>query len=67
MPGGDKLARRARSVHKRKGVSMSIPATTPPTPAISNLRIPGAEFIGTAVLFIVGPGSAIIANDVIGF
>ncbi|MGH8977428.1 MAG: aquaporin [Acidimicrobiia bacterium] len=45
---------------------MSIPATTPPTPAISNLRIAGAEFIGTAVLFIVGPGTAIIANDVMG-
>lgn len=31
-----------------------------------NLRFFGAELIGTAVLMIVGPGSAIIAADVIG-
>src|SRR4051794_29835751 len=32
----------------------------------SNLRIAGAEVIGTAVLMIIGPGSAIIAVDKIG-
>ena len=32
----------------------------------SNLRAGGAEFIGTTVLMIIGPGSAIIASDKIG-
>src|SRR3954452_17937458 len=32
----------------------------------SNLRIAGAEVIGTAVLMLIGPGSAIIAVDKIG-
>jgi aquaporin Z len=32
----------------------------------SDLRIFGAELVGTAVLMLVGPGSAIIASDVIG-
>lgn len=32
----------------------------------NNLRLFGAELVGTAVLMIVGPGSAIIASDVIG-
>lgn len=36
-------------------------AVTPPAAAESNLRIFGAELIGTAVLVLVGPGSAIIA------
>jgi aquaporin Z len=43
-----------------------IPAETPPTSAVSDLRILGAEFVGTTVLMIIGPGSAIIALDVIG-
>jgi len=34
--------------------------------ARSNLRAGGAEFVGTTVLMIVGPGSAIIASDKIG-
>jgi aquaporin Z len=32
----------------------------------SALRIAGAEFVGTTVLMIIGPGSAIIASDKIG-
>jgi aquaporin Z len=32
----------------------------------SNLRIFSAELVGTAVLMLVGPGSAILAGDVIG-
>jgi aquaporin Z len=32
----------------------------------SNVRILGAEVIGTAVLMLIGPGSAIIASDKIG-
>jgi aquaporin Z len=47
-------------------MTSAIPAETPPTPAVSDLRILGAEFVGTAVLMIIGPGSAIIAVDVIG-
>jgi aquaporin Z len=43
-----------------------IPADTPPAPEQSNTRIAGAEVIGTAVLMIVGPGSAILAADRIG-
>ena len=38
----------------------------PPAPGVSDVRIAGAEFIGTTVLFIVGPGTAIIASDVMG-
>lgn len=44
----------------------SIPADTPPDPTQPNLRIGGAEAVGTAVLMIVGPGSAILAADAIG-
>ena len=47
-------------------MSTPIPAETPPVPGVSDLRIFGAEVIGTAVLMIIGPGSAIIALDVIG-
>src|SRR6478752_7500139 len=40
---------------------------TSPTPAPPpNFRLPIAEFIGTTVLMIIGPGSAIIASDKIG-
>ena len=41
------------------------PATPSPT-AQSNLRILAAEIVGTAVLMLIGPGSAIIAADTIG-
>lgn len=41
-------------------------ARVPPTPAVSDLRIFAAELVGTAVLMLVGPGSAIIASDTIG-
>ncbi|CAN5707540.1 MAG: aquaporin [Ilumatobacteraceae bacterium] len=37
---------------------------TPTTP--SNAKIFGAEAVGTAVLMMIGPGSAILAGDVIG-
>ena len=38
-----------------------------PSPTVqSNLRAGGAEFVGTTVLMIIGPGSAIIASDKIG-
>jgi aquaporin Z len=47
-------------------MSTSIPVGTPPEPGVSDLRIFGAEIVGTAVLMIIGPGSAIIALDVIG-
>jgi aquaporin Z len=47
-------------------MSTPIPAETPPVPGVSDLRIFGAEIIGTAVLLIIGPGSAIIASNVIG-
>src|SRR3954451_11981585 len=43
--------------------------TTPTTPSPtgqSNLRAAGAELVGTTVLMIIGPGSAIIASDKIG-
>jgi aquaporin Z len=36
------------------------------SPARSNLRVFGAEAVGTAVLMLVGPGSAILAVDAIG-
>ena len=39
---------------------------TPSPTAQSNLRVAGAEFVGTTVLMIIGPGSAIIASDKIG-
>src|SRR6478752_6933886 len=40
---------------------------TSPTPAPPpNFRLPIAEFIGTTVLMIIGPGSAILASDTIG-
>jgi aquaporin Z len=35
-------------------------------PAPTNLRIFGAELVGTTVLMLIGPGSAIIASDKIG-
>ena len=38
----------------------------PPVPGVGNLRIFGAEFVGTTVLMIVGPGTAIMASDTIG-
>jgi aquaporin Z len=41
-------------------------ADVPPEPGLSNVRLFGAELIGTAVLMLIGPGSAIIASDVIG-
>src|SRR6476646_8152258 len=41
-------------------------STTPSPTAQSNLRVATAEVVGTAVLMIVGPGSAIIASDKIG-
>jgi aquaporin Z len=41
-------------------------AEAPPSPAVSDLRLFGAELVGTSVLMIIGPGSAIIAVDVIG-
>jgi aquaporin Z len=51
-------------------VPEAIPDTPrPPTPsptAQSNLRILAAETVGTAVLMLVGPGSAILAADTIG-
>jgi aquaporin Z len=37
-----------------------------PEPVPSNLRIFGAELVGTTVLMLIGPGSAIIASDKIG-
>jgi aquaporin Z len=43
-----------------------VPDETPPDPGVSDLRIFGAEIVGTAVLLIIGPGSAIIASNVIG-
>jgi aquaporin Z len=45
------------------------PTPRPETPSPtgqSNLRIFGAETVGTAVLMLIGPGSAILAADVIG-
>jgi aquaporin Z len=47
-------------------MSTPIPDETPPVPGVSDLRIFGAEIVGTAVLLIIGPGSAIIASNVIG-
>src|SRR6476620_10170387 len=41
-------------------------STTPSPTAQSNLRVATAEVVGTAVLMIVGPGSAVIASDKIG-
>jgi hypothetical protein len=41
-------------------------ATLVADPVPSNLRIFAAELVGTTVLMIVGPGSAIIASDKIG-
>ena len=41
-------------------------AETPSPTGQSNLRIFGAEAVGTAVLMLVGPGSAILAADVVG-
>ncbi len=51
--------------------SSSIPATAAAAPAprvggASNLRIFGAEVMGTAVLMLIGVGSAVLAADVIG-
>jgi aquaporin Z len=47
--------------------SSPVDATASPTPtAPSDMQIVGAEVIGTAVLMIVGPGSAILAADAIG-
>jgi aquaporin Z len=39
---------------------------TPSPTGQSNLRVAGAEVAGTAVLMLVGPGSAILAADLIG-
>ena len=45
---------------------MTVPTDVPPESGVSDLRILGAEFVGTAVLMIIGPGSAIIALDALG-
>src|SRR5262245_57171590 len=45
---------------------MTSPSPAPTPIAPPNLRLPLAEFIGTTVLMIIGPGSAIIASDKIG-
>jgi aquaporin Z len=44
----------------------ALPDETPPQPGVPNLRLAAAEAVGTAVLMLVGPGSAILAADVIG-
>jgi aquaporin Z len=41
-------------------------ADVPPRPGVEPLRIFGAEVVGTTVLMLIGPGSAIIASDKIG-
>jgi len=41
-------------------------AAAPPDPGTSTVKIASAEAIGTGVLMLVGPGSAILAADVIG-
>jgi aquaporin Z len=43
-----------------------LPDATPPDAGVPIARLAAAEAIGTAVLMIIGPGSAIIASDVIG-
>jgi aquaporin Z len=43
-----------------------LPDETPPHRGVPITRIAAAEFVGTAVLMLVGPGSAIIASGVIG-
>jgi aquaporin Z len=45
---------------------MSVPTNVPPNPRVSDLRIAVAEIVGTAVLMIIGPGTAIIGVDVMG-
>jgi len=42
------------------------PAEPSPAPSASDTQVFAAELLGTAVLMIIGPGSAIIAADVIG-
>src|SRR5215471_18238066 len=42
------------------------PEALVPEPAPTHLRIFGAELVGTTVLMLIGPGSAIIASDKIG-
>jgi aquaporin Z len=44
----------------------ALPDETPPYGGVSITRIATAEAVGTCVLMLVGPGSAIIAADVIG-
>src|SRR5215212_5115733 len=43
-----------------------LPDATPPDAGVPIARLAAAEAVGTAVLMIIGPGSAIIASDVIG-
>src|SRR5215212_9583970 len=43
-----------------------LPDATPPEAGVPIARLAAAEAIGTAVLMLIGPGSAIIASDVIG-
>lgn len=38
----------------------------PPRASVGDLRIFGAEVVGTTILMLIGPGSAIIASDKIG-
>ena len=44
----------------------ALPQETPPDSGVSIARIAVAEAVGTCVLMLVGPGSAIIASNVIG-
>lgn len=46
--------------------STALPEETPPHSGVPIARIAAAEAVGTAVLMLIGPGSAIIAADVIG-
>lgn len=43
-----------------------VPPKAPPAPGAGNLHIFGAEIVGTAVLMLVGPGTAIMASDTVG-
>ena len=45
---------------------LEAPPETPPAPGPGNLHIFGAELVGTAILMLVGPGTAIMASDTVG-
>src|SRR5688500_14390063 len=57
---------RARSAPGEAPCPGRVCSMSPDTVAVNPYRIYGAEAVGTAVLMLIGPGTAILAADAVG-